>query len=524
MKSINWGQIILIAVMATAVPVGFLTIAKIVAPDQPWLLIVWLGLATAIETISTTLWLRHRDQLSLNKSAYRAAEFMVLAILTRLFAWFVNGNWPQTTQWQAYLLEPSILFDSYYIVALIIVMVIWSWTITLTQIFHHLEISPAESNYYAQSHSGSDRPKPLNRVMLVETFFQNWLWGGIFLIICAALTTYDLTEFGDVESVLAIGRLGLRPELLTAILSYFLSGLWLLSQARLSVMRARWLTGRVVKQQPVEKSWRRTSFITLATVAGLATLLPIGSTNLASRILGVLFTSLIFLFNFIILLFGALIAGLLSLLGSPPPTGEEAQEPFVMPQQPLLLDGEVVSATDSPSLIIGSIFWLVIFVLAIIAFVFFLRERGYRLPTWRQIWQATQLWWQQWRQGIITQIAKFQRPTSTAKGNEGKRPFHLPFRFLRLNALSPRDQIRYFYLSTVRRASERGAPRQDSDTPLEYANELRHSWPEAAEDVTDLTQAFLKVRYRPDPVSADEATAVKSMWKRLRAAIKQKKS
>jgi hypothetical protein len=362
---------------------------------------------------------------------------------------------------------------------------------------------------------------PLNRVVLVETFFQHWVWGGIFLIVCAALTTFDLTELGQEQNPFAIGRLGLRPEILIAILGYFLSGLWLLSQARLSVMKARWLTGRVSQQEPVEKSWQRTSFVTLLIVAGLAALLPIGSTFMISRILNTLIVSLIFLLNFIVVLFSTLFVSLFSLLGRKTPVADVG-ETFTVPPPPL--PGGEALPPNAPSLIAGSIFWIIVFVLAIVAFIFFLRERGYRLPTWRHIWRTLHGWLNQWRLGIAAQVAKLQFPTPTLANHAGKRPIRLPRRFFRLNALSPRDQIRYFYLSTVRRASDRGTPRQQSKTPLEYSADLRENWPEAADDVTDLTQAFLKVQYRPEPVDVDEATAVKPIWKRLRAAIKQKKS
>ncbi len=512
----------MLAVMVTAVPIGLLTIIRIIAPGWPWLAIAVLGLLTAVQALSTTIWLRQHEQLGLNKPTYRAAEFMVIIILTRLFAWGINGNWPQIAQWRSYLIEPSLLFDGYFVVALLVLFLIWNWSITLTTIFHHLEISSAERNYYDRSHPSNDRPMPPNRVRLTERFFQHWLWGGIFLIVCAALTTYDLAEIEQAQNPLAIGRLGLRPEILVATIAYFLSGFWLLSQARLSVMKAQWLTGRVVKQEPVERSWRRTSFMTLLIIAALATLLPIGSTLMISRIINTLIVSLVFLLNFIAFIFSALFFSLLSLIGRQPP-GAEVNDPIVMPQPLPPPIGETAVPSDAPSLIAGSIFWLIVFGFAIIAFIFFLRERGYRLPSWQQIWHNLRRWWQKWWHGLATQVAKIQRQTLTRTDQESKRPLRAPWRFLRLNALSPREQIHYFYLSTIRRAGGRGIPRQQNETPLEYADSLRQELPDTTADVNDLTQAFLQARYSPQPIDTGEATAVKPIWKRLRTAIKQKR-
>ncbi len=63
-------------------------------------------------------------------------------------------------------------------------------------------------------------------------------------------------------------------------------------------------------------------------------------------------------------------------------------------------------------------------------------------------------------------------------------------RFLRLGRLSPREQVRYYYLALVRRASERGVKRKAPDTPLEYIQDLKKVWPEAESDLEELTNAM----------------------------------
>jgi hypothetical protein len=520
MRPINWGQSLLIAVLVTAVPLCLLSIIAIIAPAWPWLIITALCFLAALEAMGTTVWLHHRERLILNQPLYRAAEFMVIAIFTRLFTWAITDGWPQASQWRSYLIEPSILLDGHYVISLLLLLLAWGWAIALTGIFYELEISKAESKYYDRTQSSGDRPIALNRIELVQRFFQQWIWGGIFIAFCAALTTFNLPEIREVRNPLSIGRLGLRPEVLVASLLYFLSGLWLLSQARLSVMKARWLTGRVVKQDPVEQNWRRSSFTTLLIIAVLAALLPIGSTLGISRILNTLIFSLIFLLNFLVLLASALFVGLLSLFGrSPPPEASTDTETFSPNFQFL---GEGLPPPDTPSLIAGSIFWLVVGLIATAAFIFFLRERGYRPPSWRQLWRSLRRWLHQLWFGITTQVEKLQLARQE-RPKESKRPLRTPWRFLRLNALSPREQIRYFYLSTVRRATEKGVARHQSDTPLEYADELRQAWPDTTADVTDLTTAFLQAQYSPEPIETQEATAVKSVWKRIRAAVRKHK-
>ncbi|MDX1413920.1 MAG: DUF4129 domain-containing protein, partial [Candidatus Promineifilaceae bacterium] len=96
------------------------------------------------------------------------------------------------------------------------------------------------------------------------------------------------------------------------------------------------------------------------------------------------------------------------------------------------------------------------------------------------------------------------------------------WRFFRIGALSPREQIRYFYLSTVRRAADKGVRRESAETPLEFSEDLKQSWPEVEDEVEDLTDAFLKARYSKQPISDEEVPEIKETWKGVRREIKKR--
>jgi hypothetical protein len=95
-----------------------------------------------------------------------------------------------------------------------------------------------------------------------------------------------------------------------------------------------------------------------------------------------------------------------------------------------------------------------------------------------------------------------------------------PWNFIRLNALSAREQIRYFYLSTVRRAGERGVPRDRSETPSEFAADLKENWPEAEGDIEALTDAFLHARYSRQEI--EDVSPVKQTWKRVKSSLRRR--
>lgn len=99
----------------------------------------------------------------------------------------------------------------------------------------------------------------------------------------------------------------------------------------------------------------------------------------------------------------------------------------------------------------------------------------------------------------------------------------LPWRFLRINSLTPRDQIFYFYLSIVKRAEKKGVSRAPNMTPSEYATKLESAWPEARSDIQYLTGEFQEARYSADPIDKDELSNVRGIFRRLRTMLRQRK-
>jgi hypothetical protein len=137
-------------------------------------------------------------------------------------------------------------------------------------------------------------------------------------------------------------------------------------------------------------------------------------------------------------------------------------------------------------------------------------------------WQACKAWllaaWrgaghqvQDWQQAVR---ARLQRPPVEKE----ERP---PWRFIRINALSPREQIRYFYLSTIKRAANKGVARQQAETPLEFARDLKKSWPEAEEDVDALTDAFLEARYGRSLIEKEDVNPVKKRWRQVKSSLRR---
>jgi hypothetical protein len=104
---------------------------------------------------------------------------------------------------------------------------------------------------------------------------------------------------------------------------------------------------------------------------------------------------------------------------------------------------------------------------------------------------------------------------------EGKRVLP-PIDFINPRSLDPRRQIYFFYLAMVRRSTEQGLRRKPSQTPSEYASLLERGLPSAEEDIDLMTKAFVEARYSRHQINAKQADRVRTVWERVRRALRQK--
>lgn len=519
-------QPLLITIMFTAFIVGPLTVLQLIVPALPWRAFNYVFFLLILEIVYTTLWLQQPRQRGLNHLAYRAAELLVFIVLMRLLAWAFTGSWPDLETWKTFLFEPLMIFiDGLFFGTTIALIVVWQMVIQTTQLFGELALDQAEAAYYARTFDGhglETRPTITDRGKLIALFLQQWLVGGLILVVCAALSTFDLQDSAAIRSFFGIGRLPLPQQMLLSLIFYFLAGFLLLSQGRLALLNARWLINGVQKNERLERSWYRFSLWLLAVVAFVAAFLPLGSTIALGRIVAAIIQGVTAVITFIIALF----IGLLSLLFTAP---NESADFYPAPTaEPLFLPtpSAPAEASETIKMVTSSAFWAVAIVLTVLAFMFFLRERGLAINknTWQQWWTAVTLWWRTLWQKMARQTAAVRQAIQSRRQRPAKKLLNLPEvrRFIRLSALSPRDQLRYFYLSTVERAGQRGVARQQSETPLEFARDLKENWPDAEVDVEKLTDAFLQAQYSPQPIEAKQVNPVKVHWKRLRARLRRR--
>jgi hypothetical protein len=523
-------QPIFIAVLITCLATSVLVVIGSVSDPIPWRTLILLSFIVALESIYTTFWLHDPDRRLLSNVAYRAAELVLILLITRFFTWAAAGNWPTADRWRDIQQAPIELFDPYFIIALLLMIFVWQQASIVAQIFDRLAISEAEANFHALPFSArkalaEDRPARLFRTGLVREFFQRWVWGGVGLAVFTALGTLDLAAVRD-GSFSSLISLGLRPELLTALMAYFIIGFWLLSQARLAMLNARWLAEDIIKAEELAITWRRRSLAILLGVALLAAFVPIGSTLPIGRILDLVVYGAVYVAGLVFYLATFLLIALFSLLGR---TGEREPDtlpPFdevVPPPQPREPSPPPSEAT---TLLLGMIFWSVMLTVMIIALAFYLRERGYTFNAQllRNLWRDFTNWLEQIGLGLRLKVddlwpaGRKRVKQETAVSPSSSLPW---WQRIWPGRLSPRERVRYFYLALVRQASELGVTRQQHETPLEYERPLHDAWPDADREVGAMTQAFLHARYSRRPVDDDQAISVETTWKELKPRLKR---
>lgn len=525
----------LMAIMLTALLVGMLSVVVEVSGDSRWFGLTFLLFFIALEAIYTTNWLNHPRQLPLDRATYRAAELLLLIVVVRIASWIIfREGIPDSAELMEYLRAPQSLFLNIpFLISVLLAAIIWRLAILLGKIFSQLQVSEFELRFHSlplaqRKARADDQPIQISRKGLVEAFTRFWLLGGLLLVAAVGISTVEQQSVKTFMAPLASGRANLEPRLLGALLLYFIIGLWLLSQARLMQLNAGWLLNNVDTDVDSRQRWQRASLLILVLVIVVAAFLPIGSTSAISQIVSVILFWLLAIANVIIFLLVLPFAMLLALLSgqgmeevAPIPPLEQAQIPPALEPGTSLLP-------ETLSMVLSSGFWAVMTVIVAMALLFYFRERrqagqgpGEGLRILDQILTWLRETWAKLRgQALSLQesLLLLREPKSEA---DQAIPTQSRWRFLRVSGLSPREQIRYFYLSTVRRAGDRGVKRPSASTPSEYVKELKENWPEAEEGLDELTEAFLKARYNDKTIGEDELPPVKDTWKEVRRELRQ---
>lgn len=516
----------LLVLLITALMTGPALVVETLLVEGPWSLLLPLLAFVAMEGMLTTQWLTRPQQRQLDRFQYRIAEGVFLALVVRLLTWAITDTPLTADTLYLYWQTPFAFLDLPFVVYLLLTFIAWQETIYLTNLFLRLPLDAGELYSVTKRPQTSEldddrRLRQSDRIGLAHQFLTHLVNGGIVLVLCTAVTTIDMSGMAGEFDFRFLGRLGIPPLLLGALFVYLLLGLWLYSQTRWQTLQVRWQLERTTIAPALGQQWNRAALWLILGIAAAAAFLPIGSTFALSRILHFLILVIVGIVELILFVLVFLLNLPLALLAqnSNGVEPERIEPPDLTPPE-MLIPPEVSSG---PNLLANGLFWLALVVMTLLAVAFFLRERNFFLEKsrlnqwWQMIWLVLRNWWY----GIRGRVAHLSHALQQRPRGDEETAAASPWHFFRLGTLSPREQIRYFYLAAVRRAGEKGVEREQTETPLEFAQDLKSSWPEADDAIDELTTAFLHARYSPQPIQKEDVNPVKRTWQQLKSSLRR---
>ncbi len=514
---------VLIGAMAACLVIALLAFVRHLAPlISPAFsqVLIGLGMAAAVVGSVSTTWLAQPAQRGRRNTPYRLIEVIFLLVLMRVATWAVTATWPDPA---GLLIRPlDTLLDGYFWTGLLAIGLAWAMAAAMTSDLLALALQP-DDIYAARTVRGhwqdTARPVYTDRPAILRRFVARWLVGGIFLVLLAAGTRVGPADNG----FFALTRQNIDPNVIGAIVIFFLLGLVLISQGQLALLRARWTVQKTPSAPGVLRNWPLYALGLIVLIGVVASLLPFGGTFRLAQIIGFVLQTLFWaafgLFRFILSLFLLLVALL---------TGKPPEEPLAPPEpaQPFVPPEALPPADSLPPWAGGTVFWILMLLLLGYAAYIYFGGRGVSWGWVKRLWQLLRERWlqlfgayQTWRATRVADEAIATPDAATAP----RRGF---LSWLLRGNLTPDQQARYYYLSLLEHAEQAGHPRQPAETPLHYAPRLTQALGEESATeghqaaVDALTAAFIDVRYASRPVDNRRSLRLKEQWQQLLSILK----
>jgi hypothetical protein len=362
----------------------------------------------------------------------------------------------------------------------------------------------------------SDPELVLSPISARDRIAERFFYAGLILMVASGLARIGFSE------IFNLGRVMVAGLIINALL-YFTVGLLVLGQANYARLTALWQGEGTPVAGQLGGRWVRHSLLFLGVVAALAFSLP---TFYSTGLLGLLNTAFTFVIT-ALYFFAALVSfAIVSLLSLFFPPGTDINPQVNRPTPPLPTPEPAPSPTEplplDPSLeLLRNVgFWAVIILIVSYILIAYLRERPEILQAVKnlRLFKILKQFWETLTQNFSS-LASAARQALTETWQNFRRAPLPPLPFFNLRRASPRDQIYYYYLSTLRRTQQLGAGRQPAQTPDEYEPQLEQTVEDARAEALALTEAFDRARYSATPIEKEKAQETKEIWERVRRAL-----
>ncbi|MGQ9625947.1 MAG: DUF4129 domain-containing protein [Anaerolineae bacterium] len=508
-----------VAGMMACVVISMVELFRIIAPAWDGRYYVALAFLASLEGIYSERLIKSQGLQGKKWLEFRLIEVVVILLAWRVVSYLPVGLKYLLADMALWAGETSIFFSVDFLAGGFTLLILWQLALFIAQDLHLIgeevrQSGPAPERGSVAHYLWLTRTRlPIDRRAALGRIVGNFFWGGCIIMVFSGLTRMGLSDLFKLD----------RPpmnEVVLNVLIYFLLGLLLISQAYFSIRRVEWEIEGTECPPTLASRWAFLSlgFIGLMTV--LAFFLPTGYTLGLPQFLFMLVSWGWYILLYVLFLLFVPLWLFLTLLFSLLPPGMRfdrselpwKMQPPTMPQTP--------GTSPFWEALKMVVFWAIFMAVASYSIYIFLRDRrGWLLELrplrfLRRLIGALQGLWRKARRSAGEIKVSFGR-LKDVRIRPGKvwRPWH----FIFLSSKEPREQVRYFYLSLLKRAAEIGYPRLQHHTPYEYAAWLSARWPEIAPGWQSLTQAFVEACYSRREITQAEAETVKALWQNMQA-------
>ena len=204
----------------------------------------------------------------LERFHFIVAEMTVLLVLMRIVATLILGLETLSADLQLWLLSPLAALDKAFFACLLVGLIVIWLARDMIQSLHMLAPQPFEQQ------TGDDNPSRMaasslnqERGVNFQRIKSYFVGGGVVMLLAIALQVVDVKH-------LATPPLMISPLTALAGLVYLACGFLLYSQARLSLLQARWRQDGALVDERIARIWNRSSVLLVVTIAVAALLLP----------------------------------------------------------------------------------------------------------------------------------------------------------------------------------------------------------------------------------------------------------
>lgn len=455
-----------------------------------------------------------------------------LLVLWRIVTLFTLGRGLGATL-QSWLADPASFLDPAFLIGGALLIAAWAQALgygrdlaNLHPALDELQERPAIGS---AAYWSSEERRDVATGPALTAIAGRWLRGGIILAILSAIGAAGVHTLLNGRTLLRLVSFGAPDEsaALPNVLAYMLCGLVLTSLAQLSRLRATWASDGVDAMPGLPRRVLLAMGALVAIALIIAFVLPtryaIGLGDLLQSIIGAVMYGVAAVMGAIFTLMTLLLSPLAALFHI------HTTHPHTPP--PAFHPPPAAARHGGGDILRSLLFWgVALAVLLYCALVLFKQAQG-RVPALAMLGRIARLLWLRLGAamgllfGLLRRGATGVAAVARRLAGEGARASaRMPLGRPSLRHAGPRERVALLYLSIEERARRLGLPRRSGQTASEYSRRLREEMPDLDPDLAGLTDLFLEARYSPHPFDDENALSARTLWQRVRARLRLRRS